>query len=95
MQGLLAVGPHQHGDFTKEAPQIVMSELSGQASGVLIQAIGSDVRYTLDGSDPAATGFLLLANAEPMLLGYIPTMTRVTFAGQAGGSVVWQAVRRV
>lgn len=95
MQGLLAVGVHQLVTFTEDKSVIAMPDLPAQAVGVLIQAMGADARYTLDGSDPATSGFILYDHAEPMLLGYIPSMSRITFAGQVGGSVAWQAVRRV
>lgn len=96
MQGLLALGRHEAAIFTEEVTTVRLPELSQQASGVLIQAIGGDCRFVLDGeTDPAESGFMLRGDAEPILLGYIPTMTHVTVCGQPGSIIAWQAVRRI
>lgn len=39
------------------------------ANGLLVQATGRDIRFTLDGTTPTATkGFVILAGGSPMLL---------------------------
>lgn len=39
------------------------------ANGLLVQAGGKDIRYTIDGSNPTATvGFLLPAYTDPLIL---------------------------
>ncbi len=46
------------------------------ANKVLVQAVGANVRYTLDGVDPTATfGFVLADGDAPLVIPFGPTTT--------------------
>jgi len=63
---LVPVGAHA--SLTDLATAQRLSAPAG-AGQVLIQALGVDVRYTIDGSTPTISlGFRLIADADPILL---------------------------
>jgi hypothetical protein len=63
---------------------VVPITLNSAAKGVYVQAIGADVRYTLDGTAPAAgaTGFLLYDKHPPTLID-LPGNTTLNFIRNA------------
>lgn len=102
LQGFVAIGPHQSIAFEMDADAkkktvqpMQLPPMVAQTTLVLLQAVGGDVRFTLDGSDPSMNGFLLAAGAEPFSIGYIAPMTRITVVGAVGARIVWQPMRRV
>lgn len=94
--GLLAVGSTVSVKFEEENQVLEMPQPDGLSLFVLMQAQGGDVRYVLSpDANPCTDGFLLRADAEPMLVAFVPTMTHILVTGQPGTRVVWQGMRRI
>ena len=64
----IPVGPHHSGEVSGTAVTLTPIDNSNQ---VLIQAINSDARYTLDGSTPTASrGFQIKADDSPIIISF-------------------------
>jgi hypothetical protein len=71
--------------------------IDAEADGVLLQAIGQDIRYTLTGTNPSASGtplgFLLYAGADPLRVPvHRDTVIKVVRTA-AGAELQYQGVR--
>lgn len=86
------VGTHQT-DTTISSATVLT--LPSGANGVLLQCTGQNVRYTLDGTTPTSTvGFVLVANASPVLITFPNDDTVVTvIESAASGAIQFQFVR--
>lgn len=86
------IGTHQQD--TTIATATVLTLPSG-ANGMLLQCTGTNVRYTLDGTAPTTTrGFVLVANASPVLITFPTDDTVVTvIESSASAAVEYQFVR--
>lgn len=90
---LVPVGAHI-ADTTISTPTAI--PFPAGATGILIQALGQNVRYTLDGSTPSASnGFRLTADNDPIMIAYAYGMAIWVIEESAGGQVQAQAVREV
>jgi hypothetical protein len=86
------VGVHQQ-DTTISTATVLT--LPSGANGLLMQATGQNIRYTLDGSTPTASkGFVLVSNAAPVLVTFPTDDTVVTvIEATASAAVEFQFVR--
>jgi hypothetical protein len=61
------------------------------ASGVLIQAFDAHVRFTLDGTDPAAgVGFRLTADSDPVYIPVTRSQVLKVIEEAAGATIQYQ-----
>ena len=61
------------------------------ARRLIVQAVGQNVRFTLDGTNPtAALGFRLYPNQEPTHVAVLPDMTLKFIEEMVGGSIEYQ-----
>lgn len=86
------VGSHQT-DTTVSSATVLA--LPSGANGVLLQCTGQNIRYTLDGTTPTASvGFVLVANAAPILITFPTDDTVVTvIEASASAAIAFQFVR--
>lgn len=83
-----------HNDGTAISTAVTLTPPSGLAAGVarlLIQAIGQNVRYTLDGTPPTATtGFQIVAGDPPIVIPIAPGTTVKVIEEAATADIQYQ-----
>lgn len=85
------VGGHQ--SVSLSASVATLSVPDG-ADGVLMQAVGQNVRYTLDGTAPSASvGFVLAVGGDPIRVPKNADITIRVIREAVGAVLQWQAVR--
>lgn len=66
---LLPVGSHGTLSSLSSAASVTKPANSEMTNGLLVQAFGNNVRYTIDGTTPTASlGFVIFAGNEPILI---------------------------
>lgn len=64
------------------------------ATGIVVQARGKNIYYTVDGQTPsAALGFLLVADADEKLLPFTAGTAIKFVEAAASATLIWLAVR--
>lgn len=87
----LPVGAHTSNSSLSAATNITMP---GRATGILMQALTQNIRFTLDGTTPSASvGFQLKAGDPPTLIPFAPNTTIRVIEESASANLQWQAVR--
>jgi len=82
------VGPHSSNASLGTA--VTLSPPAG-ADRLLLQAVGGNVRYTLDGTAPSASiGFQLATGGDPLLLVLAPGMTVRVIQEATGAALQYQ-----
>lgn len=100
MSGTVALKPtHLVGDHTAVAiadTAVPLTPLTG-ATGILVQAIDADLRYTLDGTTPVggSVGFLLYDGNDPILIDLGDNVDVLNFIrdGSVSGELQYQWTR--
>lgn len=69
-----------HQSSTMDINIIIEPNIPKHVWGALVQALGEDIRYTIDGTDPSATsGFRLTNGNDPLLIPVKPGRTVLKF----------------
>jgi len=79
-----------HVDGTDISSAVVLTPPGGETK-IIIQALTQNIRYTLDGSTPAATtGFQLLATDGPIVIGIGKGLTLTVIEEAATADIQYQ-----
>lgn len=73
-----------HQSSTMIVDVIIEPNIPEHVWGVIVQALGEDIRYTIDGTDPSATsGFRLTNGNDPLRLDIVGGRTQLKFIPEA------------
>ena len=70
----------EHQSSTMVINEIIEPNVPEHIWGALVQALGEDIRYTIDGTDPSATsGFRLTDGNDPIMIPVVGGRTQLKF----------------